>query len=151
MLRWPSKLEALRSQRKTRPAEPSQIPRYNVISDEVNTLWWHELFPIAAIAKRLGCSAVTVEAAQQGWYENRGLSIPTVQDWCRAVERRILAAFDDDDVRMQEIAERLDRAHGKAMHTVIRVYARLGKELPEAWPRQFQMHATQARNPDTAT
>jgi hypothetical protein len=103
------------------------------------------------IARDLKCSTVTVCAAIRWWYETRELAVPTFEQWCREVDRRIVASFDDDDLRMQEIAERLYRAHGKAMHTVIGVYRRLGKELPPGWSRQSPLQSNQATNPDAAT
>ena len=88
-------------------------------------------------------------AAIGWWYESRGLAVPAFEDWCREVQRRIVAAFEDDELGMQEIAERLYRAHGKAMHTVIGVYRRLGKELPQGWNSRAQLRANQATSPET--
>ena len=92
-------VEALRSQRKTRPAEVSKIPKYKAISDEVKTLWWEELYPVAIIAKRLlCCSTVTVEAAKRWWYESRGMAVPTFEEWSLELERRVLELFDADEL-----------------------------------------------------
>ena len=66
-------LEELGCRRKTRPVDPERMPRYKLVSDEVKVLWWDDLFPIAAIAKRLHCSTVTVESAIRWWHESRGL------------------------------------------------------------------------------
>jgi site-specific DNA recombinase len=56
-------VEALRPQRKTRPGEPSKIPKYKAISDEVEALWWDELYPVGTVADRLDCSTVTVKTS----------------------------------------------------------------------------------------
>jgi DNA invertase Pin-like site-specific DNA recombinase len=139
-------LKALQSQRKTRPVDPSLAPRYQRIADEVKTRWWDELYPIRVIARDLKCSTTMVCAAIRWWYDSRG---PTFEDWCREAERRIVAAFEDDELGMQEIAERLYRARGKAMHTVIGVYRRLGKKVPQSWNSRAQLRANQATSPET--
>jgi DNA invertase Pin-like site-specific DNA recombinase len=143
-------LEALRSQRKTRPTEPSEIPRYKVISDEVKALWWDELFPVAAVAKQLTCSTGTVEAAKQWWYESQGQAVPTFEEWSRELERRVLEMFDRNDLKFYEIAEKVHRAHGTVKQIVNEAYRRIGKELPDGRTRRMRLHANPATVSDPA-
>jgi hypothetical protein len=144
-------LEDLRPLRKSRSVDLSCAPGYQRIADEVQVRWWDALNPIRMIARDLECSTVTVCAALRWWYEKRGLAVPTFEHWCHEVDRRIVASFEDDGLQMQEIAERLYRAHGKAMHTVIGVYRRLGKELPPGWTGQSQLQSIQGTNSNAAT
>jgi site-specific DNA recombinase len=136
-------VEALRSQRKTRPAEPSQMPRYKVISDEVKALWWDDLYPIGTAAKRLGCSTVTVNRAKEWWHESRGLAVPTFEDWSLELERRVLELFDADELTIGQVAERVHRAHGTVMQLVKQACDRLGRPLPDARIRRSRLKGSE--------
>jgi hypothetical protein len=143
-------VEALRSQRKTRPAEPSQIPRYKAISDEVKALWWDELYSVGTVADRLGCSTVTVEASKRWWYESRGLKPPSYEEWCREVERRVLELFDADELTVGQIAERAHRAHGTVMGIVNEACQRLGRPLPDARIRRSRLKGKKGNASESA-
>jgi hypothetical protein len=144
-------VEALRSQRKTRPAEPSKIPKYKAISDEVKVLWWDELYPVGTVADRLGCSTVTVEAAKRWWYESRGLAVPTFEEWSLELERRVLELFDADELTIGRIAERIHRAHGTAMQIVKDACQRLGRPLPDARIRRSRLTGKNGNTSESAT
>jgi site-specific DNA recombinase len=129
----------LRSQRKTRPAQPSKTPKYKAISDEVKALWWDDLYPIGVVAKRLRCSTVTAGAAKRWWYENRGLAVPTFEEWSLELERRVLDLFDADELTIGEIAERVHRAHGTVMQIATEACQRLGRPSPDARIRRRRL------------
>jgi site-specific DNA recombinase len=138
-------VEALRSQRKTRPAEPSKIPQYKVISDEVKALWWDELYPVGIVAKRLlCCSTVTVKAAKRWWYESRGLAAPTFEEWSLELERRVLELFDADELTIGKIGKQVHRAHGTVMQIVKAAFRRLGRPLPDARIRRSRLKGKKA-------
>jgi IS30 family transposase len=138
-------VEALRSQRKTRPAEPSKIPQYKVISDEVKALWWDELYPVGIVAKRLlCCSTVTVKAAKRWWYESRGLAVPTFEEWSLELERRVLELFDADELTIGKIGKQVHRAHGTVMQIVKAAFRRLGRPLPDARIRRSRLKGKKA-------
>jgi DNA invertase Pin-like site-specific DNA recombinase len=132
-------LEALKSERKKRPTDPALAPRYQRIADETKELWWNELHPLAAIAKHLGCSTVTVEAAKRWWYENRGLAVPTFEEWSLELERRVLELFDADELTIGKIAERVHRADGTVMQIVKEGCQRLGRPSPDARIRRSRL------------
>jgi len=132
-------VEALRSQRKTRPADPAEIPQYKVISDKVKALWWDDLYPMGTVAKRLGCSTVTVKAAKRWWYESRGLKPPSYEEWCREVERRVLELFHAEELTVGKIAKNVHRAHGTVMQIVNEAYEGLGRPLPDARIRRSRL------------
>jgi hypothetical protein len=132
-------VEALRPQRKTRPGEPSKIPKYKAISDEVEALWWDELYPVGTVADRLDCSTVTVKTSIRWWYESRGLKPPSYEEWCREVERRVLELYDADELTVGEIADKVHRAHGTVMQIVNEACRRLGRSLPDARLRRSRL------------
>jgi hypothetical protein len=132
-------VEALRSQRRTRTAEPSKIPKYKAISDEVKDLWWNELYPVGTVADQLGCSTVAVDAAKEWWYESRGLAVPTLEEWSLELEGRVLGLFDADELTVGKIAEKVHRAHGTVMQIVKEACQRLGRTLPDARIRRGRL------------
>jgi hypothetical protein len=69
-------LKALKGQRKTRPIDPSRMPLYQRIADQVKLLWWDEFTPTAVIANRLDCSTTTVKKAVSFWFESHGRQVP---------------------------------------------------------------------------
>jgi hypothetical protein len=96
--RMGSTLDELRPLRKLRPVDPALAPGYQKIADEVKGLWWDEMLPLGTIAKRLKVSTVTAKAAKQWWYEIRGLKLPTYDEWCLEIERRVLELFDAEEL-----------------------------------------------------
>jgi DNA invertase Pin-like site-specific DNA recombinase len=143
-------VEALQSRRKTRPAEPSKIPKYKAISDEVKVLWWDELYPVGAVADRLACSTVTVDAAKLWWYESRDLAVPTFEEWSVELERRVLELFDADELTIGKIANRVHRAHGTVMLIVKDACRRLGRPFPDARIRRGRLTGKKGNTSESA-
>jgi hypothetical protein len=137
-------LEALKSQRKTRPADPSRAPGYQRIADEVKRLWWDELFPMAVTARRLDCSTTMVKAAVRFWFESRGLPVPTFEDWSRRLENRVMLLFDQNELEIQAIGDAVHLGRTRVMEIVRDVYRRLGKELPDGRTRRSQLKGDQS-------
>ena len=137
-------LKALRSQRKTRPADPIRAPRYQRIADEVKKLWWDELYPMAVTARRLDCSTTMVKAAVRFWFESRGLPVPKFEDWSNKVEQRVVMLFDANTLTFQQIGEAVHLGRTRVMEIVRNVYRRLGKELPDGRMRRSQLMGDQS-------
>jgi site-specific DNA recombinase len=132
-------LEALKSQRKTRPTDPSRAPGYQRIADEVKKLSWEDLHPFAVVARRLHCSTVKVNAAVRFWFESRALPVPKFKDRSRRLEERVALLFEQNELEIQEIAERVHIGRTKVMDIVRDAYRRGGKELPDGRTRQSKL------------
>jgi predicted XRE-type DNA-binding protein len=143
-------LENLRAQRKTRPPGPARTPRYQRIAEEVKTLWWDELFPYAVVAQGLHCSTVTVTAAVRHWFESRGVPVPTLADWSRRLEERVVQLFDENALEIHEIAETVHLGRTKVMEIVRDVYHRLGKELPDGRTRRSHLRKGRSTTSDSS-
>ena len=139
-------LEALARQRKVRPPDPSRVPGYQSIADEVKRLWWDELFPAAVVARKLRCSTTTVKAAVRFWFESRGLSVPTFELWLHKLHQRVLTLFDENLLEIQAIGESVHIGRTKVMEIVRDGYRRLGKELPDGRTRRSQLHDERRAN-----
>jgi site-specific DNA recombinase len=137
-------LEALKSQRKTRPVDPRRAPRYQLIADDVKALWWDALYPLAEVARKLRCSTTTVNAAIAFWFESRGLPVPTFEDWSARVEERVVMLFDANILTIQEIGNAVHFGRTRVMVIVRDVYRRLGKELPDGRTRRSQLKGDQS-------
>jgi site-specific DNA recombinase len=137
-------LEALKVQRKTRPANPSRAPGYQRIADNVKKLWWDDLNPYAVVARELHCSTTTVNAAIAFWFESRGLPVPKFEDWSARVEQRVVMLFDANILTIWEIGDAVHLGRTKVMEIVRDVYRRLGKELPDGRTRRSQLQGDQS-------
>jgi site-specific DNA recombinase len=132
-------VEALKSQRKTRPADPSRAPRYQGIADEVIRLWWDELYPAAVVARRLGRSTTTVTTAIVHWHESRDLPVPKFKSWSDRLEQRVVCLFDENKLEIQEISDAVHLGRTRVMEIVREAYRRLGKEFPDGRTRRSQL------------
>jgi site-specific DNA recombinase len=128
-------LEALRIQRKKPVVNPSRGPRYQTIADEATALWWDDLYPIAAVARQLRCSTVTINAAVRHWHHSHGVSVPKYEDWSRRLEQRVVELFDENVLEIQEIADKVHLGRTTVMEIVRDVYRRLGKDVPDGRTR----------------
>jgi site-specific DNA recombinase len=137
-------VEALKGQRKKRPADPSRVPGYQKIADEAKVLWWDELYPLAEVARRLRCSSTTVERAIGHWHESRSISVPKYKDWSRRLEERVVVLFDENVLGIQQIGEAVHLGRTRVMEIVRDVYRRLGKELPDGRTRRSQLKGDQS-------
>jgi DNA invertase Pin-like site-specific DNA recombinase len=123
-------LDSLQSQRKSRPVNPDRMPGYERIADDAKRLWWNELYPLAAVARKLSCSTVTIDRALRYWFEYRELPVPRFADWQREQERRTVTLFEQNDLTVQEIACRIHVGGTQVKKIVRRAYKRIGKSFP---------------------
>jgi len=137
-------LEALKTQRKKRPLDPSRLPGYRRIADEVKALWWDQLYPYSVVARKLRCSTTTVNAAVGYWFESRGLPVPKFEDWSDRVQQRVVMLFDANILTIQEIGDAVHLGRTRVMEIVRDVYRRLGKELPDGRTRRSQLKNDQS-------
>jgi hypothetical protein len=143
-------LEALRPLRKLRPVDPASAPGYQRIADQVKYFWWDELMWLGTVAKRLGVSTVTAQAAKEWWYASRGLRTPTYEEWCREVERRVLELFDAEQLTIDQIAKLVHRGHGTVMEIVKAACKRLGRPSPDALGRRTRMQRKETGSSESA-
>jgi site-specific DNA recombinase len=144
-------LEALKTQRKRRPLDPSRLPGYQRIAAEVKALWWDQLYPYAVVARELRCSTTTVNAAVGYWFESRGLPVPKFEDWSGRVEQRVVMLFDANILTIREIGDAVHLGRTKVMEIVRDVYRRLGKELPDGRTRRCRLKGDQSSVPPVST
>jgi len=133
-------LETLQSQRKSQPVDPRRLARYQTVADDAQKLWWDELYPTAVVARRLGCSTTTITAVLRYWHESRRLPVPTFEDWSRRLEERVVLLFDQNELEVQDIADRVHLGRTKVMEIVRESYRRLGKELPDGRTRRARLN-----------
>jgi site-specific DNA recombinase len=136
-------VEALKSQRKRRPVDPSRAPRYQLIADEVKSLWWDALYPLAEVARKLRCSTTTVTTAIRHWHESRRVPVPEFNDWSRRLEERVVALFDENILEIHEIGDAVHLGRTRVMVIVRDVYRRLGKESPDGRTRRSRLKGEQ--------
>ena len=73
------------------------------------------------------------------WFESRALPVPKVDNWSRRLEERVVLLFEQNELEIQEIAERVHIGRTKVMDIVRDAYRRIGKEMPDGRTRRSHL------------
>lgn len=128
-------LDALREKRKKPSITPGRVPRYQMIAEDAKQLWWDELFPAAAVARRLKCCEGTIKTSIRFWFESRNLPAPTFNDWSARLEERVVQLFEANELAIKEIAVTVHLGRTRVMEILREAYRRLGRDLPDGRTR----------------
>ncbi|MCC6126086.1 MAG: hypothetical protein IT426_14085 [Pirellulales bacterium] len=123
-----------RERRATLDRKSSTVPQYKQLADEARRLWEEDL-SVLEIARRLQCSAPTVEKAVRYWHESRKLPVPSESNRRERLFQRA-KQLHDAGWELKRIAATVGYSKTGLQRILKKGFQELGQELPDGRSRR---------------